>query len=194
MGGDLRCFLAVDLPEPLLHDLTDLQGRLGVIYPHLRRVKRENLHLTLHFLGNVSREIMERIVAECRPLTTNHRAFAVRIGELGVFPRWSEPTVVWLSLNGDMEPLSRLYRQTGAIIEKTGLKTDNRPFRPHITLARTPAGRREGLDPAVLRNCSRGNRDALCLLSSFTLYTSELRREGPVYRPYYRFELNKDKS
>ena len=188
--GDMRCFLALDLPDPLLRHLTSIQTHYASMYPHFRWVKRENLHLTLHFLGEISRKNMDQLVTECRPVSARNQALAVRAGELGVFPRWSAPAVLWLSLTGDMEKLKLLHEQTAGAVKRAGLTTDNKPFRPHITLARMPANRKEGLDPAVFQDFSPDSQE-IYALSTFTLYTSELKPQGPVYRPYFRFELNK---
>ena len=188
----MRCFLAFDLPVPLLRLITGVQSHFRAEYPKLRWVKYENLHLTLHFLGEISREIMDMIVEGCRPIVKQHKAFQVGAGELGAFPHWKAPAVLWLSLTGELGPMKQLHSQTAGIIKKMGLKLDNRPFLPHITLARVPAGCKEGLNRASFDNFSFEEHKQQFSLSVLTLYTSELRPQGPIYRPYCHFELRKE--
>jgi len=184
----MRCFLAFELPNPLINLIKTLQSSLRTKYRDLRWVESENLHLTLHFLGEINRNTMDGIVKECRPLAMQHQPCRVRAAQLGVFGRWKAPAVLWLSLQGDVEPIKQLHYQTAEIIKRMGLKPEGRPFSPHITLARIPAGIREGLDLIKVKDYPVDDRQQF-LFSVFTLYTSELRPQGPVYNPYSRFKL-----
>jgi 2'-5' RNA ligase len=98
-----------------------------------RAVSDANLHATLHFIGAVERERIPALwsaleAVPARPVCLSASALAI----------WKGATVV-LQLQGDAA-LARLHAETGAVLLGWGIALDTRPFSPHVTLARAPAG------------------------------------------------------
>ncbi|MFZ5754497.1 MAG: 2'-5' RNA ligase family protein [Bacillota bacterium] len=60
MVQTIRAFWAFELPEPVVEAVTQLQTELARIFPHLRWVNSANLHLTLHFLGDIHPSLVEK--------------------------------------------------------------------------------------------------------------------------------------
>ena len=132
-----RLFIAIDLPKPVSWRL----GQLLVQPPRgVRPVRPGQLHLTLHFLGDVE-DAAHAALPEALGRVT-HAAFSIAIHGTGVFPPHGRPTVLWAGL-AESEGLVELHAAIGAAVESCGLEVEHRPYVPHVTLARlTPAAPR----------------------------------------------------
>jgi 2'-5' RNA ligase len=147
----MRVFLALSLPEPLR---LAIAGRLDVLCPCLpgaRYTPALNLHLTLHFFGERTTDRVAEIAAALEPVVSTHAPFTAAISTAGSFPA-SRPRVVWLGLV-PTPALAMLHGDATRSLAALGEAVDQRPFHPHVTLARVkqPWGRadleavREGL-------------------------------------------------
>jgi 2'-5' RNA ligase len=137
----MRLFLAVEpdrtAAAALGRTLTDVQNALGEAASGLRWTPAQNVHVTLHFLGEVDRVRYERLVRELGH-TVAQAPFVVRFAPLEVFPGEGPPRVVWLSLAAPCPELHGLRDRVGAGVARSGWMLDERPFTPHLTLARVP--------------------------------------------------------
>lgn len=190
-----RAFMALDLPPQAIEMIREIQSRFRAGLPHFRWVSPQNIHLTLHFLGEITWDKILQLEERTRPLLSEQASFPARLGIMGVFPRWSDPRVLWLSLEGSLEPLFQLQKETGQIIKALGHPLESRAFSPHITLARIPA--QATASEASLRELKAYSPDKEkngFILSSLTLYSSELTPRGPVYTPCFSIKLKEIKS
>lgn len=129
-----RLFIAIDLPKPVCWRL----GHVVADPPRgVRPVRPAQLHLTLHFLGDVEDD---RLAALQDALATvRHQPFTIAIRGTGVFPPRGRPSVLWAGV-AESPPLVELHAGIGAALEACGLEVERRPYAPHVTLARlTPA-------------------------------------------------------
>ena len=90
-----------------------------------------DLHLTLHFLGQVEEVRLRALLALGRGLPLP--AFSLDIERIGY---WARPRVLWAGPARTPLPLTRLHAQLGRGLQALGFELDPRPFRPHVTLAR----------------------------------------------------------
>lgn len=129
-----RLFVAIDLPKPVCWRL----GRLVADPPRgVRPVRPAQVHLTLHFLGDVNDDV--RLGLRESLATVRREPFTITIRGTGVFPPRGRPTVLWAGV-AESAQLVHLHAAVGAAIESCGLEVEQRPYVPHITLARlTPA-------------------------------------------------------
>lgn len=112
----------------------DREGARGI-----RWVRTDALHLTLRFLGSTPRD---RIPALERALAAigDRPAFAVELRGAGGFPSPHRPRVLWIGLTRGVEPLTALADDVGRVLEPLGwAEREGRPFRAHLTVARTDA-------------------------------------------------------
>jgi len=96
-----------------------------------RKTHREDLHLTLHFLGQVPAEK----VVELKVLGASQapETFQLTLGHLGHFSR---PGVLWAGPENVPEGLKDLHEDLGEGLRELDLSVESRPYRPHVTLAR----------------------------------------------------------
>ncbi len=142
----LRLFVACELPQEALDALAGIQsglreqhaGRLPADRHGLRWVRPEGIHLTLKFLGAVSPNRAQRVTdalaaAIVEPFTVN-----LHFDHLGSFGGRTRLRVVWIGLAGDVEDLASLAETVERALGPLGFPRENRPFAPHLTLARVP--------------------------------------------------------
>jgi 2'-5' RNA ligase len=132
----MRLFIAVPLPP----ELTDRAAALlPAALPAVRRVRPELMHLTLAFLGRTPDEQLDAVIAAARGAATGHQAFDLAFARAGRFPASGRPRVVWLGVGAGADRLARLAASVTEGLRRAGLTFDDRPFAPHLTLARVPA-------------------------------------------------------
>lgn len=165
-----RLFVAIDLPKPVCWRL----GHLLVQPPRgVRPVSPGQMHLTLHFLGDVDDATRARLIDALAGVPLE--PFTIAIRGTGVFPPRGRPTVLWAGV-AESAPLAALHAAIGAMLESCGLEIERRPYVPHVTLARlTPAVPRAWTS-RFLGDTAGLDSDAIPV-DRFTLYRSD-RRDG----------------
>lgn len=139
----MRIFLAV-FPSP------PAQAAAAEVIEGLRRpgdgmawVKRENLHYTLSFLGELEEDGLARAEAATREGARGQPSFPATLGSGGAFPDARRARVIWLGLATGGDALTALARSVEESLRAAGFDRDGRPFTPHLTLGRARA---EGAD------------------------------------------------
>ena len=133
----MRCFIAVggspDLAGPLAGWLEQTRER----FPELSVTPAQNLHLTLSFLGELDEN--EVAVATAAIETAAPRAgegWELGWGEPGAFPNPRQPRVLWLGVGAGADRLGEVHGALMGELAARGLPIDDKPYRPHLTLAR----------------------------------------------------------
>ena len=178
----MRCFIAIDLPEhvkaKIFHTFETLQDK------NLFRgkfVEKENIHLTLKFLGNISEEKIEDVKEKLREI--KFEKFNCEIGEAGVFDE-RHIKVLWVDLVSDK--LKDLQKQISEEFQK--IPSDHKKFSSHITTVRVKSVR-DRLE--LLNEIKKINLKKLdFVIEEFVLMKSELMREGPKYKILERYFLS----
>lgn len=180
----VRAFIAISLSTEITRQLNqvieNLQARLPGVA--IRWAPAQNIHLTIKFLGDVSISNLEMVKKIIQVEASHHSAFEMSVGNLGAFPTINRPQVLWVGIEAPQE----LYAIQGGIeseAARLGYARENRPFSPHLTLARTARNvtpedvRQIG---SVLAGYPVGYLGAL-RVQELHLYQSDLQRSGAVY-------------
>jgi RNA 2',3'-cyclic 3'-phosphodiesterase len=150
-GADLpgrRIFIAIPIPDEPASRVAGLVERVradGVPGGgrDVRWVRLDGLHLTLRFLGPTVDERLGPAREAMRAAAGAGRPFDISIGGAGTFPPNGRPRALWLGLRQGEAELAALARLVDEALTHAGWLLDPRPFRPHLTLARSdgvPAG------------------------------------------------------
>ncbi len=138
-----RLFIAVDLPDDVRVRLETIQKVLQTAGWQARWTEPERAHLTLRFFGNRPVESVERLEAGIRSVLTSERRFELRTAEMGVFPNWRRPRVIWLGIQDRSGALTRIAAAIESESRRLGIDPEEKPFRPHLTIARVRPEQRE---------------------------------------------------
>ena len=106
------------------------------------------VHLTLKFLGNIAASRVTEITGAMRKAVQGTPPFHLEISGLGAFPSVRQPRVFWVGVSGEMDRLSGLQQSIDSALAGLGFAREERPFVPHLTLARI----REGASPLERRS------------------------------------------
>ncbi|MDX1780954.1 MAG: RNA 2',3'-cyclic phosphodiesterase [Thalassovita sp.] len=183
--GDLRLFVALDLPEDLCEALMDLQDGLGVG----REVDAENIHITLAFLGRQNPQVVEQL--HDMLWSIQMRPVRLRVSGLELFGG-RQPNLV-AALFEKVPEMIALQEKVAQAARMAGIELDRRRFKPHATLVRFPRDlsyeARERI--AAYMAAKGGSTLEGGEAASFSLYSSRLREEGPVYEALATYPLTR---
>lgn len=137
-NATLRLFIAIELPEMIRKPLSDsLKDSVIIKKKKARLTSKENLHITLKFLGDVQQDKRGDLQAAIANSVGGIGPFELKIHSGGVFPAIKKPRILWAGFDISKE-LSVLVNNLENEFEKIGFSKDLKPFQPHITLARIP--------------------------------------------------------
>ena len=128
----MRAFVAIFPPPEVRHALVEAAHRI----PGFRPTATERAHLTLKFLGDVPPEALPRIASALEHVSAGQEPFEVATSDFGVFPSPRRASILWAGFDEGTETLSALARAVQTRLEQEGFARENRPYIPHITLAR----------------------------------------------------------
>ncbi|GIL13053.1 MAG: RNA 2',3'-cyclic phosphodiesterase [Chloroflexota bacterium] len=169
-----RLFVAIDLPETV----KDALGELCRGIPGAKWVSREQMHLTLRFIGEVDAPRFEAIRSGLGHLQA--APFELALKGVGQFPPRGAPRVLWVGLAAP-PALAALQQRVESALVGLGIEPEDRPFSPHITLARLKTPPPPLLVGQFLNKHAAFQSESIPV-SAFILYSSQLRPTGPVYR------------
>ncbi|HEY8479462.1 MAG TPA: RNA 2',3'-cyclic phosphodiesterase [Spirillospora sp.] len=131
--------MALVPPPDILDELEEAVLPHRDIVPGLRWVRRELLHVTLTFLGEVDDRTLDRLVPRLERAVGRHERMLLSLAGAGAFPgNGAHARVLWTGLYGDRRAVARLAASTTAAGRRVGTLPDkHRAFRPHMTLARS---------------------------------------------------------
>ena len=172
-----RAFLAVELDEGF--SVAELLSELEMSGADLKLVERQNMHITLKFLGETGEDMIEAIAGAMEGSVRGIAPFEVRFWGLGAFPGRRSIRVVWVGMQG-AEPLGRISRGLDEELSKMGFSVDERGFSPHITLGRVRTPRRGGSLPALLDRYAQADLGRM-VVEKVALKKSVLGPSGPAY-------------
>ncbi|MEH1098123.1 RNA 2',3'-cyclic phosphodiesterase [Micromonospora sp. CPCC 205561] len=153
----MRLFVAVYPPPEAVAHLGERVARLRVgaaaaAGRNVRLADPAHAHVTLAFLGDVEAERLvevESALGLAAEWSRDGRPAAprLRLAGGGRFGR-GRFTVLWVDLRGELEPVVALARLVRSRLRHARLPHDEKPFRPHLTIAR-PGDRLSPLDVAA---------------------------------------------
>lgn len=166
----MRLFVAV-VPPPAVTDR--VRAALAPLEADVRWTEPVQWHVTLSFLGEVADGLVDPLAAALGAL--RHPAPVLRVRGAGRFG----DRVLWAGLDGDLGVLGGLAAEVSALARAQGVEVDDRPYRPHLTLAFG-----SGLAPLV--RALRGLETDSWRVGEMVLFRS---RPGPVYDPLGVFSV-----
>jgi 2'-5' RNA ligase len=180
MGEKIRAFIAISLPESVLQAMGQAQQTLGTLGRGIRWVRKEGIHLTLKFLGDIDRDDVEKIQIAMERATEETSPFVLTGQGTGVFPDLRRPRVIWMGLSGDLQMLFALQANLETLLNDLGFPKDKRPFKGHLTLGRVK-GRLDATELRAALEGLAGFQTDVFTVQSVALFQSTLRPHGAVY-------------
>lgn len=179
-----RVFAAIELPpaarELLSHSMDALLAGQPV-WRGEKPVAAGLLHCTVAFLGAVPDTALADVLYAMGAAAASVEPFEMRLEDIRAVPSARRASMVWATLSGDADAAGALAAAVG---RATGLMSE-RPFRPHVTLARARRTRSvtaEALEAARSALSDAGREaDRIMSVRRVTVFASTLGSEGPSY-------------
>lgn len=114
-------------------------------------VKRENLHYTMRFMGDLGADGARRAAEAAGEAASGHAPFAAALGGFGAFPNARRARVLWIGLREGEAPMRALAASLEAALGRRGFGSADKPFAAHLTVGRVrvPADWSAKLDVAA---------------------------------------------
>src|SRR5436305_4708211 len=137
----MRLFFCVPLPQEVKDRAARalLQARRTAGDGPVSWTKPGQMHLTLAFLGEQPAEALDRLHAAAVPCS-ELKAFEASLEGGGAFPDARRPHVLWLAIQQGASELSALAARLCSGLRAAGFELEDRPSRPHLTVARVKRG------------------------------------------------------
>ena len=175
----MRLFVALALPDNVAEGLVLLQG--GV--PGARWSRREQLHLTLRFIGEVDGRDAQAIDDALASIRNPRFTLELKgVGEFG----GRNPRALWAGVR-DGAPVEHLQRKIESAVQRVGIAPEERRFSPHITLARLKGAPRDRIITFLASHALYASGPFE--VNSFILYSSTLSPNGSLYRAEHAYRL-----
>ncbi len=180
--GRFRAFLAIDIPSGVKDRISAITGELDDSF--VRPVSRDNLHVTLLFLGDIDSDMSNRVMRMMD--TVDDASFDVSLAGMGSFPE-DFPNVIFVNVTKGADRMSRIYDTLCEGASSIGIRIENRRFTPHITIGRVKrhnSNIRMRLLDFIDEHSLEDFGGFRC--NNIALKKSVLTENGPIYEDIYR--------
>ncbi len=179
----MRLFIALPVSEEIRERCRVLQRKGRKLGLSMRWCRPEQIHLTLVFLGKIDDTQLSVLEQAIRTTAARTSPFNLAISALGVFPKSGAPRVLWAGVSEE-KSLMELHRMLSEKIAELGIPVEKRPYRPHLTLARTRGITRPSASTLLRWDKQDENLEiGSCVMQKIILMESRLNAEGPEYHP-----------
>jgi 2'-5' RNA ligase len=133
-----RVFCAIEITASVCERIVDHMNKLKQSFPDVPASWNRDgkFHLTLKFIGDISRARVERFSLAADRATNNLSPFDLVVKGAGAFPMRGTPKVLWLGIDDLSGKLAELQTRLEEECAQAGFAKEERPFHPHLTLAR----------------------------------------------------------
>lgn len=170
--------MAVDVDDRIRRQVARVQDAFRTVAAGAKWVDPALCHITLKFLGYVAEDRLADITQACRRAAAAVQAFDLSFRGIGAFPRWRGARVLWMGIDTGEAPLAQLQQRVDAEFGALGFEPEERPFSPHLTLARFKQPARS-LEEAGHQ--FEHERFGSVRVEKLRLMRSDLRPSGPIY-------------
>lgn len=185
----MRAFLSIPLTENIQTQVEQLQAQLSGELPGVRWTRPSNCHLTLKFFGDIGPEV-EAAINHCLPAAVKQFSpFTLEFKGAGQFPPRGALSVLWIGAGQGRAVITALEAAVREALRDAGVSFDGKPFKPHLTIARAPRGRKIFLrSPGRFESLSLGTMK----VEGLSLMQSVLDPKGAIYTERARFPFCAD--
>jgi RNA 2',3'-cyclic 3'-phosphodiesterase len=178
----LRLFVAIEIPDAAKDAVEAAFAPWREAFPKARWVPRENLHVTLKFLGRTWPRLTDWVPERVGAAAADVRPFTARLQGVGSFPSTKRGRALWAGFE-NAGPIGALAAEIEeALVEE--FPAEKRSFHPHLTVARS--------DPPLKLSSSYTGTELESdewVVDRVVLFRSYLGRPAPRYEPLTRFPL-----
>jgi len=174
----VRLFIGIPLEKKITREIYSLYNKFKNL-KNAKFVNKENLHITLKFLGEVDEEKIPLIKNAIDSSVSNFEKFFISTNKISGFPAEKRAKVIWFNVDKNSDKIERIFNSLEINLEKIEFEKEEKKFVPHITIARVKEGANIEF---IVKNL---NFEFKSEVISMALFQSVLNPDGPVYVKIY---------
>ena len=182
-----RTFIAINIKENIKKRV--LEYKKDFLEIPAKWVSKENIHITLNFLGNLDDTQLVETIEITEGIISNYESFVLNINKISLGPKFP-PRLIWLTLD-ENEVLNKLHTELEDSIYSLDSyqfkMKEERSFTPHVTLARIKSFESKKLSKEVF-DIKRDLKLSF-EVASIDIIESGLKKGGPEYTILRSIEL-----
>ncbi|NHI94415.1 MAG: RNA 2',3'-cyclic phosphodiesterase [Candidatus Lokiarchaeota archaeon] len=184
MKDEIRSFICIEVKDPeakeILEEIEKTKHQLKLSKAKIKMVERNNVHLTLKFLGNVSEKMID-VIEENILNKIQQKSFELEIKNIGVFPSLKSPKVIWIGTSIGSEEVIKISKFLETNLSQLGFKREKK-FSSHITIGRIKGGEHIGHLVSIIKNIkAKDITYGKIKVDKILIKRSELTPKGPIY-------------
>lgn len=172
-----RIFLAIPLQDCFGETISQTIYQLKAQIEGAKWVLPEQVHITLHFFGETSKQNIETIKAAVHPIVKKYKPLNLNLEGVGFFPNPHRPRIIWLGVREEQDQLSALQSEIERELAGKGFFVGDRPFKGHATIGRIKSLPHGGFKDFLMPSVKTTFKE----INSIVLYQSLLSPKGPTY-------------
>lgn len=176
-----RLFIALPIDVSIIDKLNQVYSTLTTFSDVLKVVDPAQYHLTLKFIGECEGTIAHAIEKEFINIPIQVSSLEYTVKGIGMFPNSKNPSVIWTGIITNEKAMNQLAKQMESFAKKFGIKEENRPFVPHLTLARIRKGRKLTEKINEKLKAYESIEFGSAVFNRIVLFSSKLTPQGPIY-------------
>lgn len=180
-----RLFVAIPVPELILSKIFNLIDSLSDKHNDMRWEKKEKIHLTLKFIGEVPNEMVTSIVEQISFLN-NFEKVKLSLTEFNFFPDGNNPKILYIGLSNN-EIINQIAFKLDQRLFELGIKKSEKKLKLHLTILRI----KKPVSDAFIKSVKSLNFSGLnFIVNEISLYESKLKPDGSHYKKIKKYFLN----
>lgn len=183
----LRLFAAIHIKPDDNFSMTFSGLKQTLDYNIIKWVDLHNMHITLRFFGDTPEDEVPKITEALQKAAAGIKPFNLTLEKTGIFGSRYDPRVIWFGIK-ENPTLINLHSNITKSLEEVEYFGDRQNFVPHLTIGRIKEIRDKQFFQQIIDRFS----DLKLLeqdVTEFSLYKSDLKKEGPVHTCIETFKL-----
>lgn len=178
----MRTFIAIEFSDEIKNALSQIQSHLKYSGADVKWVEKDNIHLTLKFLGEIDEKKCEKVKAALDGIAQSAKAFEISLKDIGAFPKIDFPRVIWVGLDKGAKESTELAKKVDEALSKIGFPEETRPFAAHLTIGRVRSPKNKlALKDKLISLQIPADIHGPEIISSIFLFQSKLTPAGAIY-------------
>ncbi|MHA1230046.1 MAG: RNA 2',3'-cyclic phosphodiesterase [Candidatus Helarchaeota archaeon] len=184
----MRTFICIEISDSkIINEIAKVQREFSTLKGRIKSTEQENIHLTLKFLGNITKSECDEIINLLDQV--KFKKFTMTLHGIGCFPGPSRPRIVWVGVTSGADKVEDIYNQINKLLRKFHFKKE--AFKSHITISRIKFMERSSSTKfKKLLDQFRDKHFGDFKVSSFQFKKSTLTPKGPIYTTLKEFKSN----
>jgi RNA 2',3'-cyclic 3'-phosphodiesterase len=177
----MRLFISANIPDNIKDNVESAQNELRKTGGDVKWVEKDTFHITLRFIGEVSKDKVEVIHAVMAESVRGRSSFEVGLKGLRVLPRPEKPRVICVSGEKGGEELKEIFTKIEEELLMLDFPGEDREFVSHLTIGRVRS--KENIELLLGRITENQEKEfGSFKLGNIDLMQSILLPDGPQYK------------